>query len=493
MRVHQLRFALLMMGAGALAGCDPTAGDLSKATSKPEKAATVKVEKGPVKWDVACKGVFEAEQMAEVYLKPEAWAMPLSVKKAVPHGSTVKKGDILVELDLEKIDQAIKEQKADHELATLALKLAEDELPVIEKTAPLDLAAAQRGKKLADEDLKKFLEIDRSNAEKNVAHLVDTSKHFLEYAQEEMKQLQKMYRSKDLTEETEEIILKRQRHQVEQAEFGLKNAEIRRDQVLKVDLPRQEQAAREHAVKEDLTLEKAKFAIPLSLGQKKLALDKMRYDNAKAAERLGKLQQDREAMTVRAPVEGIVYYGKCVHGQWPTAGLEASKLQRGGMLSADEVFLTIIPAGPLFVRAQVEEKDLHLLHAKLDGKAAPAGYPDLKLPATVTEVTAVPLAGGGYEARVAIQPGKDAGPLRPGMACSLKFTAYKKDDALTVPAAAVSADDADEEVHYVYLPGKDKPEKKAVKVGKTIGGKVEIVDGVKEGDEILATKPDGKS
>ena len=128
-----------------------------------------------------------------------------------------------------------------------------------------------RAKTQADEDLKKFLEIDRSQSERNAQFTVKRSVEYLEYAKEELRQLEKMYRSKDLTEETEEIILRRQRFQVESGEFSLKDAELRRDQTLKVDLPRQEQHVRENAVKLAIDLEKARALLPLNLNQKRLA------------------------------------------------------------------------------------------------------------------------------------------------------------------------------------------------------------------------------
>jgi len=70
----------------------------------------------------------------------------------------------------------------------------------------------------------------------------------------------------------------------------------------------------------------------------------------------------------------------------------------------------------------------------------------------------------------------------------VKFVPFRK-EALSVPAGAVFSDDEDEG-HYVYLPsGKGKPTKRAVKVGRTVGGKTEIVAGLKEGDDILTAKP----
>src|SRR2546430_13450640 len=102
-----------------------------------------------------------------------------------------------------------------------------------------------------------------------------------------------MYR-KVLTEETEEIILKRQRNQVESARFTLKMAENRRDQSLKVDLPRREQDLRDAATKAAIAWEKAQSTLPLSLNQKKLAVGKAKYERARAAQRLTNPRKDRQ-------------------------------------------------------------------------------------------------------------------------------------------------------------------------------------------------------
>ena len=507
------RDCYLLLGAilaATFVSCDPLVDD--QVPSKPKgttvigtgpapagplgQPATVKVEKGPIKLETTVKGIFEAQQMKELSIKPQAWSMGLPVKKAVEHGTPVKKGDVLVELDMEKIDQAIKDMKTDHELADLALKQAEKELPILEKTVPLDLAQAQEAKKQADEDLKKFLEVDKPLTVEGAEQMAKSAAHFLDYAKEELKQLQKMYRSKDLTEETEEIILKRQQHQVESAEFSLKSMLNRRDQILKVDMPRRELTTKDAAVKQALSQERTEATLPLSLNQKRLALTKQKSDFTKASDNLRKIQEDRAAMIIKAPVDGIVYYGKCTHGQWASASMAAMKLQPGGSLTPDDVFMTIVTPRVEHIRANVEEKDLHLFQGKIKGKAVPTAFPDIKVPVRLMEIGSVPRPGGGFEAIIQLEgsqidgAAKDTDKLMPGMNCTIKFVGYQKDDALTVPASAVFAEDNDEDQRYVYMAGKDgKSAKKAVKVGKSTGAKIEILEGLKEGEEILAAKP----
>jgi multidrug efflux pump subunit AcrA (membrane-fusion protein) len=492
-----LAAALGLLGSFAPARQDKLnqKSDIEVLPSSLPKPATVKVEKGTIKVEIPLKGVVEAEQMTELALKPEAWTSPMTVKKAVEHGTSVKKGDVLVEIDTEKLDQAIRDLRLERDLADLAIRQAQEEWPILEKSLPLDLAQTELAKKQADEDLKRFLDVDRPLMESDAEQMVKSSTFYLESAREELKQLQKMYRDKDLTEETEEIILKRQRHQVEMAEHMLKSSKIRREQTLKIQLPRSEQRMRDNAEKLALSLEKAKNTMRLTLNQKRLALEKLRYEHDKSGDRLKNLERDREMLTVRAPVDGTVYFGKCVHGQWSTISMAAAKLQPGGSLTPSDVFMTIVADKPLFVRATVEEKELHLLRQGLEGKVVPVGYPQRKLSARLVKVSAVPQSAGSFDARVSIEPGKEAPRLMPGMACNVKLVAYRKDGVLTVPVTAVFTEEEDEDVYYVYVPGKKNgaSQKRTVKLGKTAGKKVEIVEGLREGEEILASKPEGSS
>jgi multidrug efflux pump subunit AcrA (membrane-fusion protein) len=466
----------------------------ARASPSTGKPATAKVEKGPFKIEVALSGVFQAERMTEVSIRPKAWALPLVVERAIELGTPVKKGDILVEFDRDKIEKAIQDSEVENALAELTLKQAQEELPLLEKALPVDLAAAERSKTQADEDLKKFLEIDRSRSERNAQFMVKRSVEYLEYSKEELRQLEKMYRSKDLTEETEEIILRRQRFQVESSEFTLKENELQRDQVLKVDLPRQEQHVRENAVKQSIDLEKARALFPLNVNQKRRALAKLKYDHAKSAEKLADLRQDRDALTVHAPVDGLVYYGRCERGQW-SAAATAPKLHKGGVIAPDEAFITVVTPRPVDIRATVDEKDLYVLSQpnELKGLVTPTFDPEHRLPGRLTSILPVPREAGKFEALIAVEIGDDKAAIKPGMACTVKFVPYRKEDVLTVPSSAVFEDDsADVPTHHVYLakPDKDgKFPKRQVKTGKIADGKTEILDGLADGDEVLMSKP----
>jgi len=459
-----------------------------KDAAAPKAPDVVKVEKGKFSVDVACKGVLEAEETVELSYHLEGWS-GMNAVKAVPHGAVVKKGDVLLELDLEKIDKAIKDLDVDRELAEIAHKQAEEDLKTAEKLYPLDVAQAKQAYEYAQEDYKKFNESDLPLLKHNAEFQARSSKNFLDYAKEELRQLEKMYKADDIKEETEEIILRRQRDTVEAAKNNSINAEKRASDTLAYDIPRRVLAMKDAHARANINWEKSQITMPAGKRTKELTFEKAKYDRAKANERYENLKKDRALMVaLKAPTDGIVYYGKCTKGTWNSASVEGKLVPHGTPISNDEVILTIVKPGKLGVRSTIEEKDRPLVKAGQAVRVTPTALPDRKLAGTVETVANVPL-GSSFDLRIKLDG--TAEDLVPGMTCSVKIRAYHKDDALTLPASAVSADESDEDQFVVYLPGADgKPAtKKPVKIGKRSGDKVEILDGLTEGAAVLKEKP----
>jgi HlyD family secretion protein len=172
----------------------------AKPDSDVPKNETVKVEKGPLTAAVVLKGTIQSEAATELSIKLKSWTGQLVARKSIEHGTAVKPGDVLVEFETEKLDREIRDARQERELAQLAIRQAELELPILEKQAPLDLAAAERDYKEAVDDLKRFTEVDRKMMVQSADFMLKSSNFYLDYAKEELKQLQKMYRDKDLTE-----------------------------------------------------------------------------------------------------------------------------------------------------------------------------------------------------------------------------------------------------------------------------------------------------
>ncbi len=446
------------------------------------------VTSGPFKISIEFDGVFEARETTELSIQPREWTQ-FVVQRAVAQGTRVKEGDLLVWLDTRKIDEQIQELQAARELSLLAIQQGEEQLRHLEMSIPLDLAAAERSKRIADEDLARFLEVDRELEKKQAEFSLKSSAMYLEYAQEELNQLEKMYKADDLTEETEEIILKRARYSVENSRFAYESQKISTDQTLNIFLPRQEVSLKTAAQRQAIQLQNAQNDLPLKLKQSREELAKRKRDQEIADQRLEKLQADLAAMAVKAPTDGIVYYGQSVHGSWDTAKAAEQMLQPGGQLAPHKVFITLVKPRPLSIRVEVPEKHLHYARPGTAGKTVPVAYPHIKLAGEFAEVSSIPDADGKF--RATFKPALAVPEsVVPGMTCKVTIVPYAKPDTITVPVKTVFEDELDDERRFVYLLNADgQSVRHEVVIGNKTDDRIEIVRGLQDGDEILLEKP----
>jgi multidrug efflux pump subunit AcrA (membrane-fusion protein) len=468
-------------------------GETPKPVTPPAKPAVHKVAKKPFKVELKVEGVLGAEEAAAISYRPHLTVQPppsqgpLTIHKVVEHGARVKRGDLLVAFDARKLDEVLGDLESEKKLLEVNLKLAEEELPLYLKSAPVELASAETAKQRSDEALKYFVEVGRPEAEKRAAYQLKTAKFMLETELEELRQLQKMYKANDLTEDTEKIILRRQEYYVEMAQFYYQYAQVQHAYTMKFTLPHQHKDLVETQIKHDLQLEKLR-ATQDSIGrQKQLTLNKMRFEVDKNNKRLERLQADRAALNILAPAEGIVYHGKFTKGTWSGPGILEARLVEGGTVLPDEVFLTVVNPRPDLVHLTVAEKDVHWLKPGMAGKARVPFRPDRRLTARVTRIAPLPVSPGKFEVQVALDLGAEDASLMPGMACSIGWVPYVKTSAIAIPTSCIHDED-DRSMVYIFAAG-GKHLKREVKLGVVSGDNTEILAGLHEGDEVLLERP----
>ncbi|MCI0682020.1 MAG: HlyD family efflux transporter periplasmic adaptor subunit [Gemmataceae bacterium] len=471
-------------------GAAAKAGPAKEPAKKP---ATHKVEKKPFRVELALKGVLEPAETVAIAHRPEPLinvpftSGPMTIRTIVEHGSSVRQGEILVALDTRKLDQVMEQMKTDLQGSLASLQIAEREQPLAERAAPLEMETAERTKREADEDLAYYFKTGRPQAEQRAHQLVRYASFYYDFAKEQLRQLEKMYKANDLTEDTEQMILKRQKFFTDEAKLELQDAEISRDLMLKTVLPRKDKLLKDNVTRQTLLLAKARETHSLALAQKRQQLAKMKFDAERLRNTLEMLARERDAMMIKSPADGVAYYGKFSHGQWEASTALAARLSPGGTISDHEVFMTIVKPGPVVVRLLIDEKDAGLVKPGLAGKAETTFNPDAKLSAKIEKISVIPAAPGKFEAVAAVNAGQ--GSL-PGMACTVKLVPYVKKDAIAVPAGAVFEDDDIHFVHVVKPQGKD--EKREVRPGRTSKGNTEILSGLSAGEEILLERPDQK-
>lgn len=453
--------------------------DAKPAESKPAEGGTVhKITKGEFEVKLSLDGTFEAVKQTPIALDPREWG-DLTVVSVVDHGTVVKKGDLLVKLDTRDLEEQIADLERARPLEELNLKLAHQEFATLERTTPLSLEAARRAKMEGEQDMAYYEDTERAMEERNAKENVKRIEQNLAYNKEELDQLEKMYAADELTEETEEIILQRARNDVAYYEWMLEQTRARSERILNTSIPRQHLSQRKNVEQLEIAWRQAEQSLPETLRKKRLELEAQEIALKKSAEKLADLKADLADLTVKAPHDGVVYYGATSRGKWVTASQVERKLVPGGKLMADEVILTVVSPEALRIRASVGENRLRHLKKGVSGQAAPGFDPESEFPTAVETVSLVPFADGTYDATFTAPKGVEGGPAYyPGMTVKIRLDLFEAADALTAPKKAVHRD---KDGHYVHL--KDGS-KRRIKVGQSNDDAYQVLEGLKEGDEI---------
>jgi multidrug efflux pump subunit AcrA (membrane-fusion protein) len=474
---------------------DDQSADKKSAEEKPadkKKRQTAKAEEKRLRVVVTLDGTFTAEKMTPVALRPKEWSQ-FKIEEIVKHGSEVHAGETLVKFDREKFDEELADLELGLHVSELAIRKAEEELPRIEKTLALAATQAERNDKHAQEDYDRFHKIDRPLLLKSIEYQLKSAQFQLDYQQDELSQLEKMYEADDLTEETEEIVLKRSRTQVEFAKFSLERTKIAAEEMLQILLPRFEIEIKESLDTAALAKAQAKTALALDINRARYELEQLKQTRAKSVERHAKLLSDKSLLELKAPADGIVYYGECDDGNWNDMASLIAKLKPHASATADTVLMTIVERRPLEVLAQVGEAQRPEISVGRKAKVVPPLENAEWLAAKVESVSAVPVATGKFSVAFDLAGTELPEWIVPGMSCKVKVMTFDKDDALVLPKKAVHTDKDDEELKYVWLvqaKGKDadakdaKVERRVVKLGRTSGDNIEITDGLEKGDVV---------
>ena len=459
-----------------------------------KKRKTAKVEAKPMKVVVTLDGTFTAEKMTPVALRPDAWTQ-FEIVEIVKHGAEVHEGEVLVKFDSEKIDEEIADLELGLHLSELAIRKAEQELPRSEKSLAMAAADATRLDKNAREDHDRYFKTDRPMLLKAVEYALKGAKFQLDYEQDELNQLEKMYAADDLTEDTEEIVLKRSRISVDFAKFNLEQTQLYCDELLQVRLPRADVDVKVSMDKAALELARATTALAVDLIRARYDLEQQKQTRAKSLDRLSKLMTDRGLMELKAPADGIVYYGDCDNGNWSDVASLITKLKPHYSVSADTVVMTVLDRRPLEVLAQVGEDKRADVSIGQSAKIVSPVEDAKWLPAKLASVSSVPVATGKFDADFDFTGSELPDWIVPGMSCKVKVTTYDKESALVVPKKAVQTDKLDEEQKYVWLvdpkAADAKPVRRNVKLGKTSGDDVEVLSGLKK-DDVVSLEDESK-
>jgi HlyD family secretion protein len=167
----------------------------------------------------------------------------------------------------------------------------------------------------------------------------------------------------------------------------------------------------------------------------------------------------------------------------PVAGTLISRnVERGDVVQPGKALMVLSPAGPTQLVVQIDEKNLRYLAIGQKALAAADAYPDKRFPVALTYINpGIDSARGAVEVKLDVPSPPDY--LRQDMTVSVDIEVARLSNALSLPPAAIR--DAAGSTPWVMLIVDGRAEKRRVKLGARGDTRVEILDGLVEGDRVL--------
>jgi hypothetical protein len=427
------------------------------------------------------KGTVLPETVTPVRLDAKSAAV-FEIVSIANHGTALKKGEPMVKFKSDAIDRKLADLKQAIAQAELEIAQAELDLATAEKNMPEHLARIERAAKVAEEELNYFIETRRKSSEESADQSLKRQEQMLASYQEELKQLLKMYEADDITEETEEIILKKQKDSVAYAEFALRMEKLDHKRTLGVSLPRELTALTEKRDDTALQLSKAKQDLPRSLALKKIDFAKLSTALKRQRDELADLEQDRKLFELSAPADGLFYYGTIENGSW-TTGEMVKLLAPKGIVPAGKTFASFIPNNSKWsIETLANQADAQALENGAKGYALLTGKEDVLIPVTLSKSSDIPNPLGAYPATFSAEWPKSVSPVA-GQSLEVKVISYSNEKAIAIPTKAIEFGAKGWTIQAKLADGKS--ERRVITRGKSSGDLTEITAGAEAGQVVI--------
>jgi multidrug efflux pump subunit AcrA (membrane-fusion protein) len=418
-------------------------------------------------------GTFVPADAAEIRLDLDSWKGELTVAEAVPHGSFVNEGDILVRLDTTSIDQKIEEDGMGLARAEMGLRHAEEGARL---RAEADAEAMRRAETASDRAAKKlrgYRELEKRFEDETERLQIQSRNFGLENQKDELDQLEKMYAEDELVDATEEIVLKRSKRGYAQAQAWASLNEQRRVYDKEWYYAWREEDYVVEADNKARQLERLKKNQAMGKERSDTDLEKTRYDLAQQKKKFDELRRDREKFTIRSPRRGILLHGAPDEAPW-------GRIEKGSAIKGKTVFACVADPKKMKVTTTIAEADILKIKTGTAVEVVPAAADDAKMIGRL-EVEYLPQKGNIYKGT--IQLGQTDLRVRPGFACKATVILEEERDAVLVPKTALIDRDGNKVVRCGKAEGGPFEERQVV-VGICDGKNVVIREGIEVGEYV---------
>lgn len=481
------RTILWSVGAIALLGLGAAAWvTLGRKEDAAPTGGVATAKKGDYRITVTEEGNFQARESITLKVATQAFHQPMTITKICDEGMTVGKDEILIEIDKGEIDKIISQAEIELQAEENNVIQAGEDLRIQKEDNLVLLQRAEDDVKSAERDKRKWEEIEAVKKVEESEVAIQDARQAVIDQENEVEHQERMF-SKEFAPK---MHVDKAKQALNKARMALKFAEINLKLLKEYENPRQ--TAYLEALVADKRMFQKNRQVNLNsiVNQKNSALMRAQAAKRNKEDHLRKLKLDRDAMTVKAPIAGIVLYGDPRQRMY--GGGMNMELKVGGKIHPHHPLMTIPDLSFYKVNLQVNEGDVNKVAAGLKVQIRPEAIPNTNFTGKVTKVSRVSgqqqwwaASDGGSKFDVEIEMDGTDARLRPGMKCKSEILIEEVTGVVYVPIDSIFEKDGKTFVYVVA----SAPQQREVKPGRANQDVIEILEGLKEGEKVTLYDP----
>jgi HlyD family secretion protein len=456
-------------------------GEVSAIQTRAEKEQVITVRRAPVVAQMPGLLLYIQPQSTEHYVH-----LGDNTKLSVEIGDRVKVGeylaaDVVCELDSADYREKAKQQQIELTQAIAALQQASDNVEIQRAQNESDIAAAELAIELAGLSLTEYKEGDFLQLQNELNGKIQLAQVELITA-EEFYQFTKRISKKGYRTQNE---VEAARFSVTKAEIALKDAKQKLN-VLEKYTSKGELAKRSADAKETiLELKRVERKASAALSQYQSDYQARKLTAEVEQDKYDRLVQQIEVCTLRAPQEGQVVYAK------PNSrSREVFTIEEGASVRERQAIIKLPDMTQMKVEAGIHESRISMVRTELPVRIRVEAYPSEIFHGVVATVSSVPTPGRWpnmdlkeYPITIRLTDSLEKiRRLKPGLTAQIEILVKQRSDVLQVPVQSVISIG---ERRVAFVVGDKGPERRDLEIGESSDTAVEILKGVKEGEQVV--------
>jgi len=438
--------------------------------------------------DVNATGELEARNQTEIRSQLET---PAAIVYVVDEGKMVNKGDLLVELASDSIENQIEDETLRVEEARNNLIAAENAYDIQVSENDAALRQSQLKLELSQIAYDKWNKGDLVKQREQLELAIEKAKRQLDRWTDKYAQSQKLYKSEFLSLDE----LKQDEIQLLQAKADVKTADRNKWVFETFELDQKFKQLRSDVEEAKAEIERVKQQNASRLASKEADRANRKRTLSIREDRLAKLEEQLKATKMYATTDGLVVYATSTSkGRGMIMMGSSEQIEIGKNVRPNETIIVLPDTSEMVASVRVHESMAGKVHRGQATTVRIDALPNQAFTGKVIDVSVLAESGGWrdpnlreYTVKIGLDADNANMTLKPAMRVEAEIQINQSIDQLAVPLQAIFHEGR---IAYVYKEmGGGRFTRTPIKVGERSDTTAQILAGLEEGDSVLLREP----